>query len=100
MNALPATHSGMNASAAHNAGRHRGDSSRPSGKTTGRTRPVYRTAAGCASASGPSADLPVVPAPAQWWWVVGGGGASGARTRNLRIKSRHVRRPERTGCTD
>jgi hypothetical protein len=30
----------MNASAAHSAGRHRGDSSLPSGKTSGRTRPT------------------------------------------------------------
>ena len=29
----------MKASAAHSAGRHRGDSSLPSGKTSGRTRP-------------------------------------------------------------
>ena len=38
--AMPANQSGMKASAAHRAGRHRGDSSFPSGKTSGRTRPV------------------------------------------------------------
>ena len=30
----------MKASAVHSAGRHRGDSSLPSGKTRGRTRPI------------------------------------------------------------
>ena len=37
---MPATQSGMKASAAHSAGRHRGDSSLPSGKTSGKTKPV------------------------------------------------------------
>src|SRR6266404_9947297 len=40
MKAMPANNSGTKASAAHSAGRHRGDSSLPSGKTSGRTRPV------------------------------------------------------------
>src|SRR5437868_14688794 len=40
MKAKPAIQSGMKASAAHSAGRHRRDSSLPSGKTSGRTRPV------------------------------------------------------------
>ena len=40
MKALPATQSGMKASAAHSAGRHRRDSSLPSGKTIGRTKPL------------------------------------------------------------
>ena len=40
MKAQPATESGMKASAVHSAGRHRGDSSFPSGKTRGRTRPI------------------------------------------------------------
>jgi hypothetical protein len=39
MNALPTTESGMKATAAHSAGRHRGESSLPSGKTIGRTKP-------------------------------------------------------------
>ena len=34
----------MNASAAHSAGRHRGDRSLPTGKTNGRTRPTRLTA--------------------------------------------------------
>src|SRR5579859_6490777 len=48
MKAMPANQSGMKASAAHRAGRHRGDSSLPSGKTSGRTRPV-RLVAGAES---------------------------------------------------
>src|ERR1700694_3349232 len=37
-NALPTTPNGTNATAAHNAGRHRADSRRPSGNTCGSTK--------------------------------------------------------------
>ena len=48
----------MKASAAHSAGRHRGDSSLPSGKTSGRTKPTRLVAGAKTHVMAHSAAVP------------------------------------------